>query len=258
MNKNIVIVAFAIFSMANTSLYAFWGKTGHRVVGEIAEQYLSKKAKKNLKKVLGNESLAIASNYMDFIKSDPAYRHLNPWHYATIPDSLHYDEIGTPEEGDIIMAIQQLKQELINKEFSQGDEMFTLRCLIHLVGDIHQPLHVGNGTDKGGNEVRVKYFGKSSNLHKVWDSEIIDGEQLSYTEYARSINFVEKSLVKEWQNGSVLDWANESKAVRKQVYRLPENSKISYRYIYDNIEIINQRLLQAGIRLAGMLNEIYG
>ena len=248
----------AIFSMANTNLYAFWGKTGHRVVGEIADQYLSKKAKKNLKKVLGNESLAMASNYMDFIKSEPSYRHLNPWHYATIPDSLDYDEVGTPEEGDVIMAIQQLKQELINKEFSQGDERFTLRCLIHLVGDIHQPLHVGNGTDKGGNEVRVKYFGHSSNLHKVWDSQIIDGQQLSFTEYARSINFADKNLVKKLQNTSVVDWANESKTIRDQVYQLPENNNISYRYIYDNIQILNLRLLQAGIRLAGMLNQIYG
>ncbi|MFW5759583.1 MAG: S1/P1 nuclease [Cyclobacteriaceae bacterium] len=256
--KKVIFTLIAIFYLGLGGVSAFWGKTGHRVVGEVAEQYLSKRAKKNIKKVLGNESLAMASNYMDFIKSDPAYQHLNPWHYATIPDSLNYAQAGTPAEGDAIRAIELLKQELIKKEFSEGDELFTLRCLIHLVGDIHQPLHVGNGLDRGGNDVKVTYFGRSSNLHRVWDSQIIDAEQLSYTEYASSINFIEKKLVKKWQKDPLIEWANESKMLRSQVYQLPEDNKLSYRYIYDNIDIINQRLLQAGVRLAGILNEIYG
>lgn len=247
-----------VFNLGLAPAQAFWGKTGHRVVGEVAAQYLSKKARKNVKKVLGNESMAIASTYMDFVKADPAYQHLNPWHYATIPDNVSYSEVGTPEEGDIIMAIQLLKQELISKNFSQGDESFTLKCLIHLVGDIHQPLHVGNGDDRGGNDVKVKYFGESTNLHRVWDSQIIDSQQLSYTEYAQSIDFADKQLVKKWQKDPLIEWAKESKNLRDQIYSLPEDDNIQYRYIYDNIEVINKRLLQAGIRLAGLINEIYG
>ncbi len=252
------LVILSILYLASSSSMAYWGKTGHRVVGEIAEEHLSKKAKKNIEKVLGNESLAMVSNYMDFIKADDKYRHLNPWHYATIPDSITYDDVGTPEEGDIITALRQLKQELISKDFSQGDEAFTLKSLIHLVGDIHQPLHVGTGNDRGGNDLKVKYFGKASNLHSVWDSGIINDQQLSFTEYAESLNFVEKKLAGQWQADSIITWARESKNLRTKAYDIPEDKKLSYRYVYENIDVINLRLLQAGVRLAGLLNEIYG
>ena len=156
------------------------------------------------------------------------------------------------------MTIQRLVQELKTKKFTNGDEFFTLKLLVHLVGDIHQPLHVGNGTDKGGNEVKLKYFWKSSNLHRVWDSGLIDNQQLSYTEYAESIDFATPQQLKDWQATSVLDWAYESMALRKQVYNIPEDGNLSYRYNYDNLATVNLRLRQAGIRLAGILNEIYG
>ena len=235
-----------------------WGQTGHRIVGLIAERHLSKKAFKNLQMVLGNESLAMVSNYMDQIRSDSAYDFMYTWHWSTIPDGQTYEQAGTPQSGDVIVTIQRLVQELKTKKFTNGDEFFTLKLLVHLVGDIHQPLHVGNGTDKGGNEVKLKYFWKSSNLHRVWDSGLIDNQQLSYTEYAESIDFATPQQLKDWQATSVLDWAYESMALREQVYNIPEDGNLSYHYDYDNLATINLRLRQAGIRLAGILNEIYG
>lgn len=250
---------FLVISFLALSLQCFsWGQTGHRIVGQIAEWNLTPKARRNIAKIMGNESLAMASNYMDFIKSDPKYRHLNPWHYATIPTGKTYEEAGTPEEGDVIVAINRLMVELESKNFSMEDELFALRCLIHLIGDIHQPLHVGNGEDRGGNDVEVEYFWEKSNLHRVWDSGIIDAQQLSYTEYAESIKYVEKDEIKALQSSNVLDWAYESVSYRDKVYDLPENKNINYRYNFDNLAIVNKRLLQAGIRLAGVLNRIYG
>lgn len=254
--KKLLLLSFGFFF----SLQSFgWGATGHRIVGLIAEFHLSKKAKKNIEIILGHETLAEVSNYMDFIKSDATYRHMSPWHYATIPNGKTYAEIGTPEEGDVIVTIQRLMQELETKEFTDEDEAFALKCLVHLIGDIHQPLHVGNGEDRGGNDVKLEYFWQSSNLHRVWDSGIIDGQQYSYTEYANWINHPTEQQLKEWSSLNVLDWANESVDVRNQCYdTVPENGKLSYRYNFDNIELLNQRLLQAGIRLANVLNEIYG
>ena len=124
--------------------------------------------------------------------------------------------------------------------------------------DIHQPLHVGNGTDRGGNDVRVEYFWENSNLHRVWDSGIIDRQKLSYTEYTHWIDHAKKRQIIEWQSSDVMKWAYESMSFRSQVYNLPESKKIDYRYNYENIELVNLRLLQAGIRLAGILNELYG
>ena len=133
-----------------------WGKTGHRVIGLIAEKHLSKKAKKQVDKILKDETVAEVANYMDFIRSDKTYKHMDPWHYCTLPDGKTYAEAGTPEEGDAIVAIEKFTEELKTKQFTEGDEAFTLKLLIHLIGDIHQPLHVGNGEDKGGNDVKLE------------------------------------------------------------------------------------------------------
>ncbi|HCX22387.1 MAG: S1/P1 Nuclease [Flammeovirgaceae bacterium] len=235
-----------------------WGKTGHRVIGLIAEKHLSKKAKKQVDKILKDETVAEVANYMDFIRSDKTYKHMDPWHYCTLPDGKTYAEAGTPEEGDAIVAIEKFTEELKTKQFTEGDEAFTLKLLIHLIGDIHQPLHVGNGEDKGGNDVKLEYFWQSSNLHRVWDSGMIDGQQYAYTEYVEWINHASEDQIAQWQSDDLMVWINESKEYRNQCYDLPESMKINYRYDYDNIDLVNLRLLQAGIRLAAVLNEIYG
>ncbi len=241
------------------SLQSFgWGKTGHRVIGLIAERHLSKKALREIRNIMGNESIAYAGNWMDFIRSNPDYDYTHPWHYATIPDGMTYEEAGIPQEGDVIQTIERLFNELKTKNFSEEDELTALKFLIHLVEDIHQPLHVGNGQDRGGNDVKVKWFWQSSNLHRVWDSEMINSDQLSYTELANEIDFPSSSQISNWQSDSVLDWAYESMAFRTQVYAFTQESNLGYHYMYDNWSIVEQRLLQAGVRLAGLLNEIYG
>ena len=254
MKKLILIAVLIGFS---TIVFA-WGPTGHRVVGLIAEKHLSIKALKNIQKVLGNETLAEVSNHMDFIKSDNTKRHMSPWHYMTLPDGKTYQEVGTPDEGDVFMTINRLQSELISKKFTDEDEAFALKCLVHLVGDIHQPLHVGNGTDRGGNDVGLEFFWSKSNLHRVWDSGIIDNQKYSYSEYAEWINHPIEAEILEWQIADITEWINESVSYREQIYNLPESKKINYRYVYENIETVNLRLVQAGVRLAGVLNEIYG
>ncbi|RED98987.1 S1/P1 nuclease [Marinoscillum furvescens] len=251
-----IFIALLLVAVALPALP--WGQTGHRVIGLIAEQHLSKKAKKRITAILENETLAEVSTYMDFIRSDDNYDHMAPWHYATIPDGQTYEEAGTPDQGDVIVAIERLISELKSKNFTDEDEAFAIKLLVHLIGDIHQPLHVGNGEDKGGNDAKLEYFWESSNLHRVWDSGIIDKQEYSYTEYTAWINHPTKDQVAQWQADGVRVWANESKDYRQEAYELPESNKISYRYNYKNLDLVNQRLLQAGIRLAGVLNEIYG
>ena len=253
MRRSILIILSSFFVY---HLSFGWGQNGHRVVGQVAENHLSKKALKKIDEVLGGYSLAMVSNFMDEIKSEPKYDSLKPWHYCTIPDGEEYSE--APEEGDIILAIENYTQLLKSGDLKREEEAFILKCLIHLVGDIHQPLHVGNGTDRGGNDVKVTYFWESSNLHRVWDTGIIDGQNLSYTEYVEWIDKADESQTTAWQSDDVMVWAKESTSFRKQIYDLPEDKKINYRYNYDNIKTLNLRLLQAGIRLAGILESIYG
>lgn len=253
--RTFLVILFALTISYESS---GWGQTGHRVVGLIAEYHLSKKAKKNIRNILNGQSIAMVSNFMDEIKSDDKYDHLYPWHYCTIPDGKTYEEAGTPEEGDIIYAIELFMDELKSKDFSFEDEAFALKCLIHLVADIHQPLHVGNGNDQGGNQVEVEYFWRKSNLHRVWDTGIIDGQNLSYTEYTEWINHPEDQEIENWSQTGIMDWAYESVSYREQVYDLTDDHKLSYEYNYKNIDLVNLRLLQAGIRLAKVLNDIYG
>jgi hypothetical protein len=241
------------------SLQGFaWGETGHRVIGLIAEKHLTPKAKQNIQKLLGRETLAQVSTYMDFIRSEPANKHMDPWHFMTVSDGVKYEASMAPPEGDIYVTIQRLILELKSKKFSDGDELFALKCLVHLIGDIHQPLHVGKPGDRGGNAIDVEFYWQKENLHRVWDSGIIDKQLYSFTEYVEWINHTTPEKVAKWQKSTIDDWVAESMSYREVIYNLPENKKINYRYVYDTIEIVNLRLLQAGVRLAGVLNQIYG
>ncbi|MDZ7717053.1 MAG: S1/P1 nuclease [Balneolaceae bacterium] len=250
-----LVLALVLFTTHSTGE---WGKNGHRAVGDIASAYLTDEAKEHVKRILEGESMAIASTWMDEIKSDPAYDHTHDWHWVTIPDGMTYDETEKNPNGDLINTIRTVIKELKSGSLNKEEETENLKMLIHLIGDIHQPLHVGTGEDRGGNDVDVRWFWSNSNLHRVWDSGMIDESQLSYTELAESVNHPTEEEIKEWQNSDVLDWARESMELRDEVYDLPSTNDINYEYMYHKYPIIEKRLLQAGVRLAGVLNEIYG
>ena len=236
-----------------------WGQIGHRAVGLIAEWHLTKRAAKNIKSVLGPTSLAIASTWMDEIRSDDAYDYTNTWHWVTIPDGTRYNPEIQEESGNAYAVTQQIIAALKADTLSSQDEEEYLKMLVHLVGDLHQPLHVGNGEDRGGNDVKVEWFGRPSNLHRIWDSGMIDGKQISYTELARHLNRrATERLVQQWQSANVEQWLSEAIQLRPQVYKVPDNNRLGYEYSYLNYPTVEKRLLLAGVRLAGILNEIYG
>ncbi len=249
------LLTIMVFFVAAEALA--WGATGHRVTGLIAEQYLNSKAKKKLATILGQESLAMVSNWMDEIRSDSAFDYAITWHWTTIPDGKKYEDIAANPDGKVVEMIEKFVADLKGKKLNKKQELETLKMLVHLVGDIHQPLHVGKPGDRGGNDVKVKWFGSNSNLHRVWDSEMIDDTRLSYTELANSLGKPDKLTVKKWQAASVRDWAHESMSYRPQIYLIGEGN-LSYRYGYLHFDIAKQRMLQAGIRLAGILNQVYG
>lgn len=251
------ILLILVFLMANINAMS-WGQNGHRAVGFIAEKYLSKKAKKKLCEILQNQSLAYVSTWMDEIKSDSLYDYAYDWHWVTIPDGQTYDVAEKNSNGDIIMTVERIINELETGGLSAVKEQEHVKMLVHLIGDIHQPLHVGGGDDKGGNDVKVRWFYEDSNIHRVWDSDMIDSRQLSFTELAQSILITTKEQVKDWQDDSIHIWVKESIDLRDEVYDIPENGRIGYRYMYENWQHVEKRILQAGVRLAAVLNNIYG
>ncbi len=210
-----------------------------------------------MQRILGSQSLAMASTWMDDIRSDSLYDYTSDWHWVTIPGGMTYQQTEKNKNGDIVETIERLISSLKTRNLKPKDETEYLKMLIHLVGDIHQPLHVGLGSDRGGNDIKVMWFRSESNLHRVWDSEMIDDTKLSFTELAESLEKPDATEVSLWQKSSVIDWATESIGYRDQVYRYG-NGRLGYKYAYENFHIVRYRLLQAGIRLAGVLNDIYG
>jgi hypothetical protein len=132
-----------------------------------------------------------------------------------------------------------------------------LRFLVHLVGDVHQPLHVGRRGDDGANNVAVVFNGEATKLHWVWDALIIRDQGYSYSELARALDHSTDEQVRAWQAAGFGDWIAESMALRPLVYRLPDDGRINFLYAYERWPIIQQRLLQAGLRLAGRLNTLF-
>ncbi len=249
---------FRIALIMILSVQAFgWGQTGHRAMGLLAERNLSKKAKKEIERILKGESLSMTSTWMDEIRSDSTYRYSYDWHWVTIPDGQTYEQTEKNPKGDVIAAIETIIAELKSGKFSGKEETIRLKMLVHLIGDIHQPLHVGLGPDKGGNDVKVMWFRADSNLHRVWDSDMIDDKNVSYTELANWIGQPSSTDLATWQKSTVRDWAKESMSYRKQVYDYG-NGKMGYQYSYKYFDIVKLRLQQSGIRLAAVLNEIYG
>ena len=128
--------------------------------------------------------------------------------------------------------------------------------LVHLVGDFHQPFHVGNGQDKGGNDVKIKWFNKSSNIHRIWDSQMIESKQFSYSELSDLLMCSNDKFPDAYRNTDLDLWVSEAVALRPQIYSFDDEENLSYRYLYDNWETVKTQLLKGGLRLAAVLNEI--
>lgn len=241
-----------------------WGVLGHRIVGEIADSYLTKKAKKEVYKILGTESIAMSSNWADFVKSDPAYGYLYNWHFINLNGGLTEEQVkaylDSDTATDAYTKINFMVAELKKKDLAPENKLLYLRMLIHIVGDIHQPLHVGHLQDLGGNKVKVLWFKDSSNLHQVWDERLINFQQLSYTEYAAAINHTTKEQVTQWQSEPLSSWLYQSYQYAEKIYsdiKQPDQ-KLDYKYNFNYVGILNQQLLKGGVHLAALLNEIFG
>ena len=253
--KKLILLWLVLLSV---NLMAF-GQTGHRVTGAIAERYLTDKARNEIRRILGNYSLAEISTYFDEQRSNPSefwQKTANPWHYMTIPDGETYHDGMAPEEGDAITAIRMYTKQLKDPKSSKEHKALALKFLVHTIADLHQPLHVGNGKDRGGNDIKVEFYWERSNLHRVWDSGMIDRLQLSYSELTEWLDakITPKQLV-QWNSTDPLVWAKESQNIRMSIY--PEGDKLNWHYQYENIDTVKLRLSQAGVRIAYYLNEVF-
>ncbi|MES2647391.1 MAG: S1/P1 nuclease [Bacteroidota bacterium] len=241
-----------------------WGVTGHRVVGEIAQRHLTKSAKKAIREIIGQESLALWSNWPDFIKSDTTHTwdKADVWHYVDLPGHISRDSFiaglkALPGK-NLYTQIPEMLAQVKDTNLSLETRRNALAFLVHLIGDLHQPLHVGRDEDQGGNKIALFWFDAKTNLHSLWDTKLVDFQQYSFTEYATAINTKSVTQVNAWQQSSLEDWFYESHVLSDKVYDLsPVDSKQSYKYNYVFKDDLDAQLLKGGVRLAKMLNEAF-
>ncbi|MGJ5641576.1 S1/P1 nuclease [Formosa sp. S-31] len=255
----LILVFLMTFSIqANVKPSPEWGPTGHRVVGKIADSYLKGSTKRAIKKLLKNHTLAFVSTYADEIKADKRYAEFYAWHYVNMEADQTYEASTKNPEGDIVTGINHCIAVIQDKTATDADKAFYLKLLIHLIGDIHQPMHAGLADDKGGNDIKVKWMGKNTNLHRVWDSDMINSFDMAYTELALNADALSKEQIKSIESGSVVDWVNESHTLAMSLYKDVKNEdNLGYRYSYDHFKTVRTQLQKGGIRLAKVLNDIF-
>jgi hypothetical protein len=236
-----------------------WGTLGHRIVGEMSENLLSKNAKKRINAILGNASIAMVANWGDEVRSDSTYDYTNDWHYTNLNGGLTrtaFDTLALKQDnGKNIYSIVAITNHLK----AMPNDTVMLKMLIHLVGDMHCPLHLGHAADRGGNSIQVTWFKETYSLHRLWDSGLIDYQKLSYTEYTTHLMRIHKlqNIPFSGKTSNVLDWAWEVYACTQTIYASAEEANKNYEYVYHYKGLLEENLVKAAEHLAALLNYIY-
>ncbi len=235
-----------------------WGPIGHSVIGEIAQSKLLPETKRIIRQQLQTPSLANVANWADEVKKR---RKQKPWHYTNIPEGiLDYDRRRDCPDGDCVTEIiPKMAKTLARFREPLKSRREALKYLVHFVGDIHQPLHLGYASDRGGNRISLRYRGRNTNLHALWDQGLIERNGKSLVQYARQLNCQRFASVNlENLREEVIRWGLESrKIVLNSVYKFKEGPRLSRNYITRSRIILNRRMCKAGARLAGILNSIF-
>ena len=234
-----------------------WGSTAHRAMSEVASFYLTENANNKINEILDGETIVTVSTYADDIKSDSRYDKYYNWHFINMELDEDYEDTVPSEKGDLFIAINRCLDILESDSATDSERSFYLKLLIHFIGDLHQPMHIGRYEDRGGNRIYVKWFGRNSNLHRVWDSDMINGYNMSYTELAKNLPIPEKLEI-EFERDDLIDWVNEVHSYTRKIYNdVSVNDSLGYEYQYENFQTVRDLLLIGGLRLASVLNYLF-
>jgi hypothetical protein len=245
-----------------------WGRVGHRVIAKLADRHLTDQAKAEIMALLEpGESLADCSTWADEHRREMPKT--APWHYVDVPlDEPRFDDRfagDEPQKGYFVPKIRELRVVLKDRSWPVEERRQALRFLVHLVEDLHMPLHVGENHDKGGNNLQVRRFDRGSNLRRVWDSGIIDRAGRGEDGWLADLVAMDSEEARgEAQAGSVEDWATESLLAARDAYqdpatgqRMKPGAKLGEAYQVRSMPVAKRRLYQAGARLASVLNDVF-
>lgn len=268
MQKPVLLLLLAVLLPASSWA---WGTIGHRTVAEVATQLVQPATKKRVNELLNGQSMASVSTWSDAVREKPEWSFSAWYHFEKIEDNKGYiDNLkGLPPDqqdlGGVVMAILQAEKQFLSKDSSTEEKANALKFIIHFVGDIHQPLHSGRPEDKGGNKIPRVWNGFRTNLHAIWDSEIIKyGHEdiFSLPGKGKLEQIYSPYLFSKFQNLQLTNqqltdvnlWMNESLAMRPEVYEYMDLDEDQYTRRF--LEAIDERIYVAGVRLAAMLNQM--
>lgn len=251
---------FLSFSAALISLTSFaWSQKGHDVVAYIAECHFTPATADSVSSILDGMSPVYWANWLDNASYTPDYAYTKTWHYKNLDANVSYKNAPLNPKGDIVTGLEEQIAVLSSANATKSQKELALKIIIHLVGDLHQPMHLGHLSDLGGNKVKVKFFNRETNLHSVWDGSLMNSaHSWSYTEWQQQIDRL--SLEEEAAEvvGSVDDWAIQTYEIATRVYNyFPSGTKVSYNHIAAWRATIERQLLRGGLRLAHILNGIF-
>lgn len=254
-NKHFLALCFLAFTLSLSAYDA----VGHRIVADIAYHNLTDKARNQLDQVLGKNGIVYAATWPDDIRSDNKYAYSYQWHYQDLDDNMASTDLekllNNPKaEGEhLFYALDSLTKRLKNNK----SDAEALKFIVHIVGDLHQPLHLGRKDDKGGNAVEFNWFGRKTNLHAVWDGSLIESQKMSYTEFRQYLQDKYEARKAEIKKQTVLQSIEAVYAVRNMIYSYDMSDKSNYHYVYFFAEKRDEMLYRGGIQLANILNAIY-
>jgi hypothetical protein len=255
------MLRLALAAMAAFMLIS-WGRVGHQAVGYIAEAHLTPKTAQMIKGLLGNETLADVSTYPDEIRYDSFFYFTWPWHYIDVPAGENFDQFTASvyqmTEPNLYGVLRHWERVLSDPKASASIKIFALKWVVHQIGDLHQPLHVARAADKGGNTVPVWFENDSTSLHWLWDTNLIEHRGLSSKDFAKLCDIASPEDIKKWQADPLINWLYESNQITSRIYAEdPRGKRLGEDYYNEYITLIEERIDQAGIRLAGVLNQCF-
>lgn len=255
MKKYLLTLIFATTALAA----AAWSQKGHDVTAYIAERHLTPRTLAAVDSLLDGRSMVYWANWLDNASHQMEMAYTKTWHYKNIDAGDTYESAPANPAGDAVTAIKSRLEILSDSAASRADKVLALKILVHVMGDLHQPMHLGHATDLGGNRIKVKFFDRDTNLHAAWDSSLPEAaHKWSYTEWQQQIDRAGAVEQQAIVGGTVDDWARETAAIADRVYvYFQPGHKIMYNDIARWSPVIEQQFLRGGLRLAHLLNTLF-
>ena len=251
---------FSLLLLAILPLNAYsWGMIGHYTAGYVTDQYLTPKAKAKVTTLLSAATVAQIATWGDFVRSDPDFKGSDNWHYTNLEEGLSKaqfaEEVLRRDQGQNVYRTGWLIEALRENP----DDTVALKLLVHLVQDLHCPMHLARASDRGGNAIQITWFGQATNLHALWDDKLIDAQKMSYTEYG---DFLCRTVAPgipliSYEKGMEIDWAWDSYRVTARIYIDYPSTNRPYEYMFQYKKFWEERLASAGVHLASILNSLY-